>query len=94
MTGSGLPLAARSHSGKLFCGIKGPTRSRSSSLPGARKGVSKMGLTSWYSLNLAMYEFWTAERDMLEADIQAACGAGASENGPTAWPKCPRTNLL
>jgi hypothetical protein len=31
-----------------------------------------MGLASWYSLNSTMYEFWTAERDMLEADIMAA----------------------
>jgi hypothetical protein len=40
-----------------------------------------MGLTSWYSLNSTMYEFWTAQRDMVEADFKAARDAAASEDG-------------
>jgi hypothetical protein len=46
-----------------------------------------MGLTSWYSLNSTIYEFWTAERDMLKADIKAARDARAPEDGPTRMPQ-------
>jgi hypothetical protein len=46
-----------------------------------------MRLTSWYSLNSTIYEYWTAERDMLKADIKAARDARAPEDGPTRMPQ-------